>query len=453
MRKVQKQEILSVIDGFRQAHEEILGALVSGNNALVRNMLSECQELAIQIGNTIESLEGEGCVAVTYVEEYCEFLFRVFEQISCNMDQKEIYRGLEKQINQIENSVRNDICIKREVVFFPYKASMWDSLESVYLAAKADPGCDAYCVPIPYYDRNPDRSFGQMHYEGGEYPENIEVTDWQAYRFEERKPDMVFIHNPYDHCNFVTSVHPRFYSENLKKYAEELIYIPYFLSGEIEPEDQDTIDRMKHFIFLPGVINADKVIVQSKKMEQIYIKEYQKAAGKAGLAAEYLDKGHLEQKFQGLGSPKLDKVRTTQREGVEIPESWRNILWKADGSRRNVIFYNTSIQALLDNGETMLEKIQQVLQFFRSRQEEIALLWRPHPLIQATIASLRPQLWKKYQKIVEQYRSEGWGIYDDSPDVDRAVILCDGYFGDGSSVVSLCKSAGKPVMIQDAEIV
>lgn len=35
--------------------------------------------------------------------------------------------------------------------FFPYKASMWDSLESVYLVAKEDSDCDVYCVPISYY--------------------------------------------------------------------------------------------------------------------------------------------------------------------------------------------------------------------------------------------------------------------------------------------------------------
>ena len=90
-----------------------------------------------------------------------------------------------------------DIPVRKEVVFFPYKASMWDSLESVYLAAKEDPECDAYCVPIPYYVRNPDRSLGQMHYEGNEYPKNIEVIDWQSWAGGERKPDVIYIHNPF----------------------------------------------------------------------------------------------------------------------------------------------------------------------------------------------------------------------------------------------------------------
>ena len=82
----------------------------------------------------------------------------------------------------------------------------------------------------------------------------------------------------------------------------------------------------------------------------------------------------------------------------------------------------------------------------------MALLWRPHPLIEATIKSVRPRLGEEYKEIVDGYRSEGWGIYDDSPDLDRAVALCDAYYGDPSSVVQLCQKAGVPVMIQNVDI-
>ncbi len=55
------------------------------------------------------------------------------------------------------------------------------------------------------------------------------LTDWQSYNFEDRMPDVIYIHNAYDNCNRVTSVHSKFYSGNLKKYTEKLVYIPYFV--------------------------------------------------------------------------------------------------------------------------------------------------------------------------------------------------------------------------------
>ena len=69
-----------------------------------------------------------------------------------------------------------------------------------------------------------------------------------------------------------------------------------------------------------------------------------------------------------------------------------------------------------------------------------------------TIQSMRPQLWDGYQKIVERYREERWGIYDDSADLNRAIVLSDAYYGDRSSVVQLCRKSGMPVMIQDVEV-
>ena len=71
--------------------------------------------------------------------------------------------------------------------------------------------------------------------------------------------------------------------------------------------------------------------------------------------------------------------------------------------------------------------------------------------MQATIESMRPQLWQEYKEIVEQYKQESWGIYDDSADMDRAVILSDAYYGDASSVVQLYKKTGKMIMMQDVE--
>lgn len=452
MRKAQKKDILDMIQTLHEAHEEIKNHIDRNNTVSAQDLLAQCQECAVSIGNAIETMEKEDCITIPYIQDYCDLVYQIYEALQNNTDSSanKIYKNLKKQLLRIENSVKNDIPVRKEVAFFTYKASMWDSLESVYLAAKEDPECDAYCVPIPYYDRNPDRSLGQMHYEGNEYPKNIEVIDWQSYNFEERKPDAIYIHNPYDDWNLVTCVHPRFFSSNLKKYTEKLVYIPYFVLDEIEPDDQPRIDGMKHFIWTPGVINADKVIVQSEKMKQIYVNEYLKAAQANGLQGNHLDRKYLEEKFLGLGSPKIDKVLNTKKEDLEIPKEWLKIIQKPDGSWKKIIFYNTSIAALLENNEKMLEKMKDVFRVFYENKDEVALLWRPHPLIKSTVSSMRPQLWTEYEKLVKQYKEEGWGIYDDSSDMDRAVVLSDAYYGDASSVVTVYQKTKKIIGIQDA---
>lgn len=448
MREAQRRDLLNCVGSLYQAHEEIKEALKKREYFLAQKMLGECQEFAVSMGEFIEQAEGQGHIAVVNLEEYCEMLFRLYDELeSSGNNASKIGKLLAREGRKIENSIRNDIHICKEVVFLPYKASMWDSLESVWQAASEDPCCDAYVIPIPYYDKRPDGSIGQMHYEFDQYPEYVPVTRYEEYNFEARQPDMIFIHNPYDECNYVTSVHPFFYSRNLKRFTEKLVYIPYFVLGDIDPDNPEALKGIEPFCMVPGVLHADQVIVQSENMKKAYAKILSSAFEKQGLG-----KAYWEAKIQGLGSPKLDKALCTGEKMVEIPEEWRQLVEKPDGSRKKIIFYNTGISALLKHSERYLQKLRDVLKTFYENREDVTLLWRPHPLLKATIESMRPQLCEEYQKIVERYQAEGWGIYDDTADMDRALAISDAYYGDGSSIVHLCKEKGIPVMIQNMEI-
>lgn len=455
MKRLCKNQIISTIELMDKAQFGIKKMMATGNVGVVLDLLEQCQDSAIQIGGMIEESEGEGFITVGLLENYCEKLYQTYEEVRqqqfVNIDKT--YKILRRELIRIENSVRNEISVRASVVFLPYKASMWDSLESVWKAADEDPNCDAYVVPIPYFDKNPDGSFSRLHYEGELYPEYVPIVSWEMFDLEAEHPDVIFIHNPYDECNHVTSVHPGFYARELKKYTDKLVYIPYFILNEISPDDQEKIDGMKHFCFTPGTIYADEVIVQSENMRQIYINEYIKAAKEMGLSGEYVERRFLEKKFLGLGSPKIDKVLHTDKAGLEIPAEWLRIIEKPDGRWKKVVFYNTGVSALLLHSEEMLYKMKSVFEIFKENQDEVVLLWRPHPLIQATIESMRPLLWKMYKDTVEEYKEEGWGIYDDTAKLDRAIALSDAYYGDCSSVVQMYEQTGKPIMIQNVDVV
>ena len=435
-----------------QTHTTIKRTLDARNLAATLELLEQCQNCAIGLGEKIEAMEGEGFPTISLLENYCEVLYQIYEKVlqSAGINSNQVHNTLAKELirigNSIKNSIKNDIHIRSEAVFLPYKASMWDSLESIWKAADEDPDCDAYVIPIPYFDRNSDGSFKEMHYEGGQYPAYVPITHYDDYDISVREPDMIFIHNPYDDSNYVTSVAPKFYSKNLKQYTEKLVYIPYFVLGEVDPENKEALKGIEHFCITPGVLNADVVIVQSEDMRKAYIEILSEAAGEN-------TRSQWEKKILGLGSPKMDKVARTSEEDCEIPDEWLSILKKPDGSRKKVILYNTSVTSLLQHDEKMLAKMRSVFETFKESVEDVALLWRPHPLIKATIESMRPQLWEEYEKLLEEYKAEGWGIYDDSAELDRAIALSDAYYGDHSSLVQLCQSAGMPVMIQDVEIV
>lgn len=448
MRKAQKRQAEEFAGLLMEAHSEIGRVVAEGKREAALVLLEQCQEGAMKLGELIEGTEGEDCETIPILEKYCEVVYQIYEELvqGLELNVDKIYKRLQRLQIQIENSIRNGIKARAEVVFLPYKASMWDSLESIWKAATKDPDCDAYVIPVPYYDKNPDGTFRQVHYEGKQYPKNVPVMWYKDYDFETRKPDVIFIHNPYDNCNFVTSVPPYFFSDNLKKLTDMLVYVPYFILDEVDPDNKKAVESMAHFCTVPGVMNADRVIVQSERMRQVYINVMTDCVGKE-------TRWYWEQKILGLGSPKVDKVLNTQKEELEIPKEWMKIIQKPDGSWKKIIFYNTSVGALLQYNEEMLEKIKDVFCIFRKKKEEVTLLWRPHPLIKSTIESMRPELWEKYKKIQQEYCKEGWGIFDNSPDIDRAVRLSDAYYGNPSSVVQLFKAVKKPVMIQEISFI
>ena len=447
MRKKQFDQALDFLKLLEQAHDELKKLMQRKDNRINLNLLVNCQEGAIELGNLIEETEAEGCKTIPLLEQYCEQIYCLHEKLTQKerVDADIEYEILRQQLITIKKSIKYDIPIRKEVVFLPYQASMWDSLESVWIAADEDELCDAYVIPIPYFDKDVNDNLREMHYEGDQYPAYVPITNFEEYDFVNRRPDVVYIHNPYDQCNSVTSVHPFFYAKNLKQYTEKLVYIPYFVLNEISPDDKKQIEKMSHFCLLPGVFHADKVIVQSEDMRQIYIKVLTKTFGEKS-------RPKWEDKIMGLGSPKIDKLLTTKKEDLDIPQEWRKVIRKHDGSYKKIVFYNTSVSTLMNNGEKLLAKMKNVFAVYKEVKDDVALLWRPHPLIKATISSMLPELWAEYERIAEEYKAEGWGIYDDTADVDRAIVLSDAYYGDMSSVVQLYQKTGKPVMIQDVNI-
>lgn len=422
MRKSQKKQIEEFIRLLEQAHDEIRKNVEHKDSVAAQALLVQCQEGAVQIGELIEKTEGENAPTIVKLEEYCEVVYKIHEELSQNtgINAGKIHKRLKKVLIQAENSIKNDIPIRLEMVFMPYKSSMWDALESVWKAADANPDCDAYVVPIPYYDRNPDGSLGAFHYEGDRMPSYVPVMHYDAYRIEEREPDAVFIHNPYDQMNRVTSVEPRFYSYNLKEHTECLVYIPYFVTSGGMGEGMASCIA---YYF------ADYIVIQAEKFRKFY------------------DSTLPHEKLLPLGSPKFDKVAELCKNPPEPPAEWKEKM-----AGKKIYFYNTSINGMLANTENFLRKMEYVFRCF-AKCDSACLLWRPHPLLESTFDSMRTEYKPVYERLKQYFIESGLGIYDDTPEIEPTIALCDAYIGDGAtSVTALFGAAGKPIFLLENHI-
>lgn len=427
MRKNIKETLIDIIPTILDAHEVALKHAKSGEIDLVMSVFTECQEAMVKIGEVIEENEGENHKTIEFLQSYCDELYEVSLVIAENGEPNfnKLFKRIALKLKDVLYSIKNDIKVRQEIVFMPYKASMWDALESVWKVANEDPDCDAYVIPIPYYDRKPNHSFGEMHYEGEMFPDYVPITHYNAYNLEARHPDAIYIHNPYDEYNYVTSVDPRFYAKELKNYTDCLCYIPYFVvpSGVLA-----------HHCTTAGCCYADKVFLQSEAVRDRYEDVYTRTYGNGF--------GDVKGKFVASGSPKFDAVANAKKEDFIIPEEWQKII-----GNKKVILYNTSVGSILRGDKAYLEKLRDVLSYFKT-QKDVVLWWRPHPLSGATYDSMRTALVGEYINLVEEYKNAGYGIYDDTPDLQRAIICTDAYYGDWSSLIALYQLTGKPVLMQ-----
>jgi CDP-glycerol glycerophosphotransferase (TagB/SpsB family) len=392
---VEKDDGIIVLNDCNVALDSILKTLIS---ELSEQRMEYYKEIIENIKKLL--IKFKQSVLKKYIER--DILIEIKENIECMLEELE-----------------NEQEVKLEILFLPYKACMWDSLESIWITANNDEQCRCYVMPIPYFDRNNNGELGEMHYEGDLFPDYVPITHYTQYEMSKSKPDIIYIHNPYDEYNFITSVHPIYYSNRLKMYTDMLVYVPYFVG-------MDNVSE--HFCSTSGVLNADKVIVQSDKIRETYLKY------------------SPEDKIAALGSPKIDKALGNDKKDIVIPEEWERVI-----KGRKIVLYNTHLDNLMNHMDKVIDKLEYVFSCFKNR-DNVVLLWRPHPLSEATTRSMRPQILERYLELERKFKNDGNGILDDTADLNRAIAISDAYLGDWSSLVPIYGVTGKPIMIQNIGI-
>ena len=443
MRKLHKEQALELLNTLYAASNELK---LCGNERFW-DFCADIQEFIEGIYTFFVEVFGEEHKFTTQIEGLYRTIYMIAQK---EIESQSLFVEVAPLITELENTKPD----RFEVAFFCYKASMSDCFESVYFAAKEDPACDAYFVPIPYYDRNPDGTFGEEHLEReGYYSDEYVLTNWQKYDVEARKPDAIFIMNPYDDGNKVTSIHPFFYSKRLKQYTDCLVYIEYGLPYNVHSNVYDEkvqAEIKNNSLFFPALIYSDVDIRYCRQLADL-----QKQKFLLNPEILYKCKFDINSKYQALGSPKFDKIYNTNKKSYELPKEWIDKI--AD---KKIILYNNSIEELLrasnqqknEEGEYLPEnsryfiKLKSIFEDVMAN-DDVILWWRPHPLFSATLHSICPQLVDEYNKIVDRFISDNKGIYDDTKELHRAIAWSDAMISDRSSLLLLYAATGKPFYI------
>ncbi|MBQ9610055.1 MAG: hypothetical protein IJV15_11520, partial [Lachnospiraceae bacterium] len=463
-----KKQVINYLNMTKEAHSAIVLMTMQGDIETSCNLLVACQESAVNIGELLEKTYGEGFEAVHILEEYCESVYQLYQALINGEFGQGDADGISAFLGEIYGrmtDVLNSYVINRkEMVFIPYRADYWKSMEPMWKKVVCEGTYDVYVVPIPYYKKTARSELADMYYEADEFPDYVELTDYKSYDFARRHPDVIVTMNPFDECNYTISLSREHFSKNLKKHTEELVYISPYVTDEIglnkETKAWKTLD---YFCTVPGVVHADRVIVQSDRMRQTYIERLTDMSGEE-YRNVWTEKVEVYELFlQGIGEePITGEINSENDDGKaeykkslldKIPSEWEKIIFKSDGGLKKILLYNVGIASIAQYGDKTLIKIEDTLEKFKESKDDIAVIWYCNPHLIRTLKGVDLKLRDGFRNIVERYKSEGWGIYDESYDYSSLIELCDAYYGDSGNIPHVLRYDKKPVMLQNVDIV
>ena len=322
-----RRSALELLESLSVSEKNIFQSFIVGDFSTCLMSIANCQESAIALGNAIEQKKGEKTETVSLLEEYCEALYHAYqmlEQFSTIQEQaygefrdnlKMKLRVLRTYLKKIHSALEREL--KRQIVFLPHRAKHFASLHPLIDALREDEEIECKIIPIPYYDRLGDGSLADMHYEGEEFPKEYEITDYRSFNFAEELPDAIVINSPYDEFNQVFTVDPFFYSKEMRKFTGKLVYIPWFVTDEIDPTEENdgkAFYNMNYYVTVPGVFYADLTIVQSEQMKKAYLEKISQFTNKE--VSKIMSK-----KISGAGSCLLG-----ERERQEVIKEFYNFV-------------------------------------------------------------------------------------------------------------------------------
>lgn len=258
------------------------------------DMLAQCQSVAIDLGNFIEQMKGEenlsakACVAA--LEEYCEKIFDVYNNLPLAVGrEKEDFQKLCAALNQafvqMKQTVENEIIHKKLVAFLPDNPKRWKEMQALYDYYRQQENTEVCVIPLPLFAKNlyGEIVAGQDEYDKndkrGEYPADLNIIAWHTVQMQSYEFAAIVIQNPYDAENPYLTVPPAYYAKQLQQYTDCLIYMMPQGVNDFTENDITDIYGLKYSLTVPGTMYADKILIESGAMKELFVNHLTAFAG------------------------------------------------------------------------------------------------------------------------------------------------------------------------------
>lgn len=415
------------ITGLYDYSDKIISAFRSGEYNVLEELFSGSIQLAEDLGTLIENVKGASRnsvkEAISSLEEYCNRLvesYNLLAQSGIPIDAD----ALMSVLDNTSESLKINILDRKEIVFLTKGPADWKNLIPYYKKCLGMDKADIYVIPLPLMEKD---IFGNiisgadeaLMDDSGDYQDllNEHITDYMGFDLSMHCPDMVYFQDPYDSYNPFLTLPPDFHSENLRKYTKELILIPIGRTSEFGEKDINDQYNLLNYISTPGVIYADKVVVQSQNIRNQYIHSLCSFAGKEHISV--------------------------WEEKIVVSDETADS--KACGKKK--ILYCIGLSELTEHPDIFIEGVKKRLKTFSDAEDKICLTLALYPFDSKQWTCADRALSEALFELIDKYDQ-----LNTCSDADDTALHFDAYYGSSSPFVPAFSTGGKPVMIADYSI-
>lgn len=309
----------------------------------------------------------------------------------------------------------------RVIFFLPYDSSCWKYMEPAWKAAVSDPSNIVFVLPISYSEKNVLGELQEQIYDPTGYPEYVSITRLDEINIEAYDIDEIYIQQPWDERNLAFSVHPYFYAPHLRSMCKQLIYLPPFKLYELDTKDNVLYKTFENFVSMPGVVYADKTMVQSESIRKLYIE----------FLSEWM--GEDTRDFWSEKICVYDQENPGRFQSVSLKNK-KQFIFQVNGS-----FF-------LQYGDRAFDKIREAINIMMKSKDKLDCIFVPHETVDQLILT-GDDLGRKCEELVEEIKKHPDIIYEKEAEIIEQLDKVDAYYGTAGVLAHRCNMAKIPVML------
>lgn len=385
----------------------------------IYEVLQECQDVAIKIGESIEQLIGEGSQIVKKIEKYCEDIFALFENVKDEDNTKDVSSF--KDLQLINSSIKGDIkeyFNNKITVILTCHDYDFSKLKSLYYEEKCSR--EVLVVVLPYYERDAGGALRKEFFDGDKYPErfdDLERISYVSYKdidLKQLHPHKIITQMGQDFCGYTETINPNYYTSVIKAYTDELVYVAPYITNDLDDRDNKAKKSMEHYAVLPAVSHCDAVIVHSENIKNAYVDILTRQFG---------------EEYKEVWSSKIK-----YRSDIVNLETYQS------RNKKKVLFY-ISASTVIIYREKAIKKIREIASIFDSTAEKVEYSCY---MSEAELRYIKACEKTRYEELIGLLPN----INSNIEDVDSF----DAYYGEPSPMMKHFRYAGKPIMLMDMTV-